>query len=734
MFIAALTLFAICNTFLDPGRMLLDSETEDEESMNRAVEIAQGVRFALCAAALLIPVGFLVALLPNKHGARWKLPLRLVCCAVSLLMLALNGFAWRAQRAGAKEGEPLYAITAALSYAVLGCSALLFAVLAGCFLVFVVFRGAHIERLAEARAHAAEKEAVVVQLSREILAESALRRVFEAWRDAHRSGALAPTEDEEDMKLAAKRSFWGSSKSSAAPEEGGGPVRWTKQSGAAQRRGGRSSQHGIEMQVSPWGAMGKEEDATRIAGGVNAMRELDARRDSADARTIVEREAREGEKERQARVFEQRRARLKAERPRGAPGVGGSNPMEGLARTMSALEVRGGANPLARRAGGNALRSQMSSFDMSNPLGRTEGADSESALAESTNAMLGARRGSAEKRRPFLTQSPLAAALQPSAGGAFSGSNAMGRGGASAAAARGGAISGLNRMELTRKGSSGPAGFGAGSAPIAGSNAALRAAAHPVSVVAPAVDSRRNPMRTAASRAIPGQHQQPHARPSVVKPIGANPMHLTKKSPGRVSVLAAAMPLDMVKGGINPMRSAASRAIPGTGAAALNLGAAGVASPMQQQRGRASVVKPIEGGVNPMQQIAASTLRAARPSHNFSGSNPAQPAAQGGKRASRAIRKSWALAHSPDGTGASSSRDAAAPARSPVAPGTARAARSLCRDLPPPLLHSIHPSSFPHHRSVLLQQDVSRDHVGEAGGHARLDGGVGHRRARDVGD
>ena len=90
MFIAALTLFAICNTFLDPGRMLLDSETEDEESMNRAVEIAQGVRFALCAIAVSAPSALLLVFLPNKHGSRWKFPLRLLCALVSIGMLALN--------------------------------------------------------------------------------------------------------------------------------------------------------------------------------------------------------------------------------------------------------------------------------------------------------------------------------------------------------------------------------------------------------------------------------------------------------------------------------------------------------------------------------------------------------------------------------------------------------------------------------------------------------------------
>ena len=742
--------------------MLFDSESEDEESMSRAVETAQAARFVLCAAALLIPAGFLVALLPNKHGARWKLPLRLLCCAVSLLMLALNSFAWRAQRAGAKEGEPLHAVTAALSYAVLGCSALLFVVLAGCFLVFVVFRGAHLERLAEARAHAAEREAVVVQLSREILAESTLRRLFEAWRDAHRSGALAPTEDEEEMKLAAKISFWSGASGAAAPR-GGGPVRWTKQSAAAKRRGGRASQHGIEMRESPLRGAGKEAGDARIAGGVNGMSELDARRDSADARTIVEREAREGEKERQARVYEQRRARLQAERARGGAGAAGSNPMA-LAHTMSALDVRGGANPMARGAGlrtqmssfdmsspaegrssrgglshtmsaldvrgganpmarGAGLRTQMSSFDMSSPMARPQDADAESAIAAGTNAMLGARRESAEARavaerrarvgekerqarlleqkRSFLMQSPLAAGALPTGGptrGGFSGSNEMGRADAAAAAARGGAFSSLNHMELTRKGSSGPAGFGAGAAPIAGSNAALRAAERPACVDGAAVAGGRNPMQSAASRTISGRQLQPpsaHARRSVVKPIGANPMHLKKKHPGRVSVIAAAAPLDMVRGGINPMLSAASRAIPGTSAAALNLGAAGVASPMQPQHGRASVAKPISGGANPMLRAAAATQPAARPSHDFSGSNPAQPAAQGAKRASRAMRKSWAKAHSPEGTGTSSPRSAArstAPARSPLAPRAQCAHRATTVSSVPPVLPSLNSS------------------------------------------
>ena len=88
-----------------------------------------------------------------------------------------------------------------------------------------------------------------------------------------------------------------------------------------------------------------------------------------------------------------------------------------------------------------------------------------------------------------------------------------------------------------------------------------------------------------------------------------------------------------------------------------------------------------------MQQIAASTQRAARPSHNFSGS-----------KVGSGLDAEVVKARSPDGTGVSSPRDAAAPARSPMAPGTARAARSLCRDLPslpPSLPPSLLPSLYP---------------------------------------
>ena len=99
-----------------------------------------------------------------------------------------------------------------------------------------------------------------------------------------------------------------------------------------------------------------------------------------------------------------------------------------------------------------------------------------------------------------------------------------------------------------------------------------------------------------------------------------------------------------------------------------------------------------------MQQIAASTQRAARPSHNFSGSNPAQPAAQGGKRSRRGSR---------EGSLPGRNRCVVAPRRGcarTLAHGTRDCARStltvprpplppsLSPSLPPSLLPSLYPS------------------------------------------
>ena len=90
----AMTTFVLCNTFLDPARMLLSSE--DPSKRDRTVITSQAVRFGICAAALILPPTLLVALLPNKDGSRWKIPLRVLCAVVSLGMLALNCFAWAA--------------------------------------------------------------------------------------------------------------------------------------------------------------------------------------------------------------------------------------------------------------------------------------------------------------------------------------------------------------------------------------------------------------------------------------------------------------------------------------------------------------------------------------------------------------------------------------------------------------------------------------------------------------
>ena len=58
------------------------------------MEATQIVRFALCAMAVSAPSALLLVFLPNKHGSRWKFPLRLLCSIVSVGMLALNALSW----------------------------------------------------------------------------------------------------------------------------------------------------------------------------------------------------------------------------------------------------------------------------------------------------------------------------------------------------------------------------------------------------------------------------------------------------------------------------------------------------------------------------------------------------------------------------------------------------------------------------------------------------------------
>ena len=169
-FFASVTILSFCNTFLNPD-YLVDSDQSGVNAM-------QIVRFVCCAAALVTPTALLVALLPYKRTARWKLPVRIAILLVSLLMLALNAFAWAVRRDKELHGAPLRA----LSYTVLAVSCVLLALLAVCFVFFVVFRGAQIERAgAAARAREAREDALVA-VARVYVIRRKARRALHDWR------------------------------------------------------------------------------------------------------------------------------------------------------------------------------------------------------------------------------------------------------------------------------------------------------------------------------------------------------------------------------------------------------------------------------------------------------------------------------------------------------------------------------------------------------------------------
>ena len=200
-FFASITVLSFCNTFLNPD-YLVDSDQAGVDAM-------QVVRFACCAAALVVPTGLLVALLPYKRTARWKLPVRIAILLVSLGMLALNGFAWAVRRDKELHGAPLRT----LSYVVLAMSCVMLALLAVCFVFFVVFRGAQVESAGAAAHQRAAREDAVVAASRAYVMRRKVLRALHDWR-AHAATAarerLAPTFSGADADAGVTVAEWGS--------------------------------------------------------------------------------------------------------------------------------------------------------------------------------------------------------------------------------------------------------------------------------------------------------------------------------------------------------------------------------------------------------------------------------------------------------------------------------------------------------------------------------------------
>jgi len=197
-----MTCIAFANTFLNPD--LLVAVNVDAALLGWT----QHARFAIIVGMIVLPGCAVAALLPNKRGYRWKLPLKIFINVVSLGMLALNAFSWEvrgetltspkvappwralallANRSGdvaapgADDDDGLGSSTLAvvndvLTYGVLILSWLLCLTFAVFFVVFVVFRGAELQKKEE---EAQESEdALIATLRAHLVARAKVRSSF----------------------------------------------------------------------------------------------------------------------------------------------------------------------------------------------------------------------------------------------------------------------------------------------------------------------------------------------------------------------------------------------------------------------------------------------------------------------------------------------------------------------------------------------------------------------------
>ena len=143
VFLLAMTMIAACNTFLDPMTLGTAGGDASPESLFLAVQL---VRYAISALAVAVPPTIVLALLTNKDGSRWKMPLRALSAMVSLGMLALNAFSWSVARSD-RPAAWLLETNEYLSVAVFALSMALLLAMAVCFVIFVVFRGAQLQKI-----------------------------------------------------------------------------------------------------------------------------------------------------------------------------------------------------------------------------------------------------------------------------------------------------------------------------------------------------------------------------------------------------------------------------------------------------------------------------------------------------------------------------------------------------------------------------------------------------------
>ena len=182
LYVLAITVIAFCNAFLDPTNVLTTPDSMSASVRTGLLATMQAWRFGICVAVIALPCVVLIALLPNKNGSRWKMPLRIIFALLSLGMLALNAFSWSVQQAGDEASSGLRSTNVAFSFIVLAMSMVVLVIMAIAFVIFVVFRGARLEAV-EARVGEQEREAAeLATLARAVIELNQVQRLFTGWR------------------------------------------------------------------------------------------------------------------------------------------------------------------------------------------------------------------------------------------------------------------------------------------------------------------------------------------------------------------------------------------------------------------------------------------------------------------------------------------------------------------------------------------------------------------------
>ena len=117
-----------------------------------------------------------------KMGSRWKLPLRVACALVSIVMLLFNITSWWVSDERRWNDDEVAFPIDSFAYIVLAMSIGLIVLMAVLFIIFVVFRGAQLQRKSEDAADVAAVELELQDAARRYLDEKQAVRTFAAWR------------------------------------------------------------------------------------------------------------------------------------------------------------------------------------------------------------------------------------------------------------------------------------------------------------------------------------------------------------------------------------------------------------------------------------------------------------------------------------------------------------------------------------------------------------------------